>query len=121
MECMPFDIAIKDLKLADKLALSSTERAKFITPPESGPGITGRMELADSHCGIQYATGVFRMKHVWTQKGVDGAEIFEGYMSFKVSYSGLYKRKGHGSGSNRDFAFWGVRGRRNADGEEVGL
>jgi hypothetical protein len=48
-------------------------------------------------------------------------EIFEGYMCFKVSYSGVYKRKGHGGGSNHVFAFWAVRGRRNADGTEEGL
>ncbi|KAF7369196.1 hypothetical protein MVEN_00247000 [Mycena venus] len=123
MEEMPFDIAIKELKLIDKLTFSPGEQSRFITTPQSGPGITGRLELADSNCGIQSAAGVFRMKHVWTGKGVEGrdVEIFEGYMSFKVAHSGLYKRKGHGSGNNRVFAFWAVRGRRDADGEEIGL
>ncbi|KAJ7677969.1 hypothetical protein DFH06DRAFT_976061, partial [Mycena polygramma] len=123
MEQMPFDIAIEDLKLVDDLAFSAAERSKFLTPPQKGPGITGRLELADSNCGVQFAAGKFRMKHVRTVKGPEGAdvEIFEGYLSFKVSYSGLYKRKGHGPGSNRVFAYWAVRGRRDTNGEEIGL
>ncbi|KAJ7779236.1 hypothetical protein B0H16DRAFT_1502007 [Mycena metata] len=124
MECMPFDIDITSLELVDKLSFSAAENLKFLTPPKTGPGITGRTKLADeSHCGIQSAGGVFRMKHAWTGKGVDGAdvEIFEGYFSFRVAYSGLYRRKGHGSGGERAFAFWAVRARRNAAGEEIGL
>ncbi|KAJ7176784.1 hypothetical protein C8R46DRAFT_1188520 [Mycena filopes] len=125
MEEMRFDINITSLTSVDTLTFPGAEEDEFITPPKAGPGITGRTELADSsHCGIQAAAGVFRMKHAWTGKaGADGAEveIFEGYFSFKVAYSGIYRRKGHGSGSNSAFAFWAVRARRNAAGEEVGL
>ncbi|KAJ7705595.1 hypothetical protein B0H17DRAFT_1126392 [Mycena rosella] len=123
MEEMPFDIKIADLKLVDALSFSSVERAKFATPPQGGLGVTGRLELAEDHCGIQSAAGVFRMKYVCTVKDEDGADvqIFEGYFSFNVAHSGLYKRKGHGSGSKSSFAFWAVRARRDEAGVEIGL
>ncbi|KAJ6598237.1 hypothetical protein DFH09DRAFT_1022544 [Mycena vulgaris] len=123
MEEMPFDVKITDLELVDQLSFSSAERAKFVTPPQSGPGVTGRLKLAEDHCGIQSASGVFRMKHACTVKGPDGAEveIFEGYFSFDVAHSGLYKRKGHGGGRKSNFAFWAVRARRDTDGVEIGL
>ncbi|KAJ7182818.1 hypothetical protein C8R43DRAFT_968151 [Mycena crocata] len=123
MEEMPFDISIADLKLVDDLSFSSAEQDKFVTPPQSGPGITGKTALAEDHCGIQSAAGVFRMKHAWTGDDGDGGEvdIFEGYLSFKVVYSGLYRRKGHGGGSNHPFAFWAVRARRDENGVEIGL
>ncbi|KAJ7770263.1 hypothetical protein DFH07DRAFT_1058070 [Mycena maculata] len=119
---MPFDIAITDLKLVHELSFSSTERSKFVSPPQSCPGITGRTQLAEDHCGIQSASGVFRMQHAWTG-AVDGQdiEIFEGYLSFNVVHSGLYRRKGHGGGSNSAFGFWAVRARRDANGKEIGL
>ncbi|KAJ7472421.1 hypothetical protein B0H11DRAFT_1811790 [Mycena galericulata] len=123
MEEMPFEIAIADLKLVDELSFSPSERSKFVTPPKSGPGITGRTELAEDRCGIQSASGIFRMKHAWTGKSVDGEEIeiFEGYLSFNVVHSGMYRRKGHGAGSKSAYAFWAVRARRDADGTEIGL
>ncbi|KAJ7447748.1 hypothetical protein B0H11DRAFT_1744786, partial [Mycena galericulata] len=72
-------------------------------------------------CGVQSAPSVFWMKHSWTCKGIgaagEDADIFEGYLSF----SGLYRRKGHGSGDKIDFAFWSVRARRDAAGLEIGL
>ncbi|KAJ7489185.1 hypothetical protein FB451DRAFT_684403 [Mycena latifolia] len=123
MEEMPFNIKIADLKLVDGLSFSSVERAKFVTPPQSGPGITGRLELAEDHCGIQSASGVFRMKYACTVQAADGTDvqIFEGFFSFNVSHSGMYKRKGHGSGPKSNFAFWAVRARRDTAGVEIGL
>ncbi|KAJ7182825.1 hypothetical protein C8R43DRAFT_940918 [Mycena crocata] len=85
MEEVPFDIAITDLKLVDRLSFSATERGMFVIPPQSGPGITGNTALSEysesNHCGIQSAAGVLHMKHAWTGKGVDDEdmEIFEGW------------------------------------------
>ncbi|KAJ7436881.1 hypothetical protein B0H11DRAFT_2255787 [Mycena galericulata] len=125
MEGMPWDIELVGLKAVDALVFSPTERSGFLTQPEVGPGIAGRTALAEEHCGVQSASGVFRMKHSWTGKGAGAAgedvDIFEGYLSFKVVHSGLYRRKGHGSGDKIDFAFWAVRARRDAAGLEIGL
>ncbi|KAJ7100753.1 hypothetical protein B0H15DRAFT_460183 [Mycena belliarum] len=123
MEEMPFDIRIADITLVDQLSFSAAERTKFVTPPLCGPGITGRLELEDDHCGIQSATGDFRMKYASSVRGADGAdvEIFEGYFAFDVAHSGMYKRKGHGAGRKSKFAFWAVRARRDAAGVEIGL
>ncbi|KAJ7434730.1 hypothetical protein FB451DRAFT_1063161, partial [Mycena latifolia] len=120
MEGLPWDIALKDLARVDKLVFPPVERALFVTPPREGvPGIAGRTGLARGHCGVQAASGVFRMQHAWTGSG--GEQIFEGYMSFNVAHSALYQRKGHGSGDEIDFAFWAVRARRDAQGREIGL
>jgi hypothetical protein len=127
MEEMPFDITIDSVRRHESLSFTRTELLSFAAPdaiPE-GPGISGEMELADSHCGIQSASGVFKIQRVWTKPNpdVDGelVELFEGFLSFNVSYSGLYRRKGHGNGDNKKFAFWGVRARINKDGKEIGL
>ncbi|KAJ7446072.1 hypothetical protein FB451DRAFT_1412435 [Mycena latifolia] len=78
MEGLPWDIALKDLARVDKLVFPPAERALFVTPPREGvPGITGRTGLARGHCGVQAASGVFRMQHAWT--GSVGEQIFEGY------------------------------------------
>ncbi|KAF8168999.1 hypothetical protein K438DRAFT_1730373 [Mycena galopus ATCC 62051] len=125
MEGAPWDIAIEDLELVDALTFSSTERSGFLTPPEAGPGVTGSTVLAEDHCGVQSASGVFRMKHAWTGRGTGAkaqdVDIFEGFLSFNVAHSGLYRRKGHGSGDKIKFAFWAVRARRDAAGLEIGL
>ena len=128
MEDMPFDIMIDPARHHASLTFTEHELSSFEAPeaiPE-GPGISGEMELADSHhCGIQSASGVFKIKRVWTKPNpdVDGGfvELFEGFLSFDVSYSGLYRRKGHGIGNNVEFAFWGVRARTDKDGKEIGL
>jgi len=127
MEEMPFDITIDSVQRHESLLFTKSELSSFAAPdaiPE-GPGISGEMELADSHCGIQSASGAFKIKRVWTKPNpdVDGefAELFEGFVSFDVSYSGLYRRKGHGNGDSVEFAFWGVRARKDKDGKEIGL
>lgn len=126
MECMPFDIAIEDLKEVDKLPLTAAQKAEFISPSDdltTGPGVMGNLVLEDDHCGIQSAGGKFLMKRLWVKEGDAGSrvELFEGFMSFKVSYSGMYRRKGHGSGFDIPFAFWAVRARKGADGKEIGV
>ncbi|KAJ7618030.1 hypothetical protein FB45DRAFT_1103402 [Roridomyces roridus] len=119
MEEMPWDISIEDIELVDKLVFTAAQRKDFITPPTTGAGVSGRTALTEDHCGVSSASGVFRMKLAWT--GEDGAEIFEGFLSFNVKYSGLYKRKGHGSGGKLEFPFWAVRARKGDDGKEISL
>lgn len=125
MEEMPFDIAINSMKLQKHLSFTKTELNSFAAPGfiPDGPGITAVTALADDdHCGIQSASGVFKMKRVWTKLNPGGelVELFEGFMSFNVSHSGIYRKKGHGNGEKTKFAFWGVRARVQ-DGKEVGL
>jgi len=123
---MPFDIIINSVQCRESLSFTKSELLFFAAPdaiPE-GPGISGKMEL-DPRCGIKSASGVFKIKRVWTKPNpdVDGefVELFEGFMSFKVSYGALYRRNGHGNGNNIKFAFWGVRARKDNDGKEIGL
>ncbi|KAJ6520460.1 hypothetical protein C8R45DRAFT_1120919 [Mycena sanguinolenta] len=124
MEGMPWDIAIQDLEHVDVVNFTAAETAKFPTAPRRTPGVSGRTALEDEgHCGVQSASGVFRMQLAYTGKDDAGNEvnIFEGYLSFDVSHSGLYRRKGHGSGDKIGFPFWAVRARRDAAGKEIGL
>jgi hypothetical protein len=126
MEGMPWEIALDDLRVADPLVFPAAERKKFASPaPQTGcgAGIQGRTVLVDSdHCGVASAEGVFRMQRVWTgERGGKGVELWEGYLSFNVVHSGLYKRKRHGAGQKLGFAFWGVRGRKDGEGKEIGL
>ncbi|KAJ7319272.1 hypothetical protein DFH08DRAFT_390120 [Mycena albidolilacea] len=126
MEGMPWEIALDDMRVADPLVFPAAERKKFASPaPQTGcgAGIQGRTVLVDSdHCGVASAEGVFRMQRVWTEeRGGKGVELWEGYLSFNVVHSGLYKRKRHGAGQKLGFAFWGVRGRKDGEGKEIGL
>ncbi|KAF7337775.1 hypothetical protein MSAN_02251300 [Mycena sanguinolenta] len=124
MEEMPWDIAVEDLEHVDVVKFTAAETAKFPTAPRRASGVSGRTALEDEgHCGVQSASGVFRMQLAYTGKDDAGNEvnIFEGYLSFNVSYSGLYRRKGHGNGDKIGFPFWAVRARRDAAGKEIGL
>ena len=125
MEDVPFGIAIRSTKRHQALSFTKSELSSFAAPesiPE-GPGISAVISLADSHCGVQFASGILKMKRVWTKLNPDGefVEIFEGFVSFNVSYSGLYKGKGHGNGEKFKSAFWAVRARRDKAGKEIGL
>ncbi|KAJ7723775.1 hypothetical protein B0H16DRAFT_1698856 [Mycena metata] len=124
MEGMPWDIALVDLQRVESVLFLAKERKEFATPPRTncGAGIEDRTVLEDSNCGVQSAGGVFRMQRAWTgDRGGENIEVFEGYLSFDVVYSGMYRRKGHGSGQKIGFSFWAVRARKGADGSEIGL
>ncbi|KAF8555439.1 hypothetical protein OG21DRAFT_904431 [Imleria badia] len=121
----PFDITLEDITYKESLTFTSTERLSFHAPEHStpGPGLVRDTRLSsESDCGIQSAEGVFKIKRVWATEE-DGAvkELFEGFFSFNVSYSGLYRRKGHGNGEKYEFAFWGVRAMKDSTGKEIGL
>lgn len=125
MEGMPFDVEVHDVMVTDKLPLKVNERKLFLVPPTEGPGIEGLLTVVDGGCGVDSSKGVIKLKRLWKsqKKRADGsyAELFEGFVSFNVSYSGLYKRKGHGKGEKLETAVWAVRARRNDNGEEVGI
>ncbi|KAJ7022717.1 hypothetical protein C8F04DRAFT_1272302 [Mycena alexandri] len=124
MEGMPWDISLVDLQRVEPVVFLAKEQKEFATPPRTdcGAGIEGHTVLEDSNCGVQSAGGVFRMQRAWTEdRGGENVEVFEGYLSFDVVYSGMYRRKGHGSGQKIGFSFWAVRARKGADGSEIGL
>jgi hypothetical protein len=121
MEDYPFDIDIRSIKHHASLSLPSDKVAG--AAPDS-PGVSASMVLKDDHCGIQSASGVFKVKRVWTTKVTSSgtfAELFAGYLTFDVSYSGMYRRKGHGTGQKHKWGFWAIRARTGDDGMEVGL
>lgn len=124
MEDMPFEIAINSTKRVGDLTFTKAELSSFASPTSAttGPGISGVLALAESHCGVRSASGAFKMQRVWTKRTSDEffVELFEGFISFNVAYSGMYARKGHGNGQNLSFGFWGVRA-RHANGKEIGL
>ncbi|KAK0506675.1 hypothetical protein EDD18DRAFT_1097922 [Armillaria luteobubalina] len=126
MECLPYDLSLEDIKAVNKLSYTEHQKSFFLARDSdvgSGPAITANTGIIDGGCGIQTARGKFMMKRVWTKANPDGTltELFEGFFSLMISYSNLYKRKGHGSGDDTEFAFWAVRARRDVDGKEIGL
>ncbi|PBK89256.1 hypothetical protein ARMGADRAFT_1065144 [Armillaria gallica] len=126
MECLPYDLSLENIKAVNKLSYTEHQKSFFLardSDMESGPAVTANTGIIDGGCGIQTARGKFIMKRVWTKANPDGSliELFEGFFSLMISYSSLYKRKGHGSGDDTEFAFWAVRARKDANGKEIGL
>lgn len=90
----------------------------------SVPGYSARLELGDEGhgCMISSGRGQFKMRRVWQGEHVGNAvELFEGYWDFHTVWSGLLSRKGFGRGEDYSSAFWGVRARKDADGNEIGI
>lgn len=108
MEGLPFDIEVDSLKKAPSIQLD----AQYSRPKNAwdGPGIVGRFTL--NTCGVSRTSGNFKIRPLWkkiTASGVE-LELFEGSFSLDITYSSLYKRKGHGSGINcPEVPFWGIR------------
>ncbi|PIL26436.1 hypothetical protein GSI_12194 [Ganoderma sinense ZZ0214-1] len=128
LECMPFDLALDSLALTDSLKFTARENTKhaFYSEPNavsssSMPGITASVELEDSHCGIASTRGTFKMRRAWVS--ADGAdEVFEGFFSLKIVYSGLYRRKCFENSLDvPSLPFWAIRARVDKDGKEIGL
>ena len=125
MEDFPFDISILSIKHHTSLSLPSDRlpsAASAGANPDS-PGVSASMSLTDDHCGIQSASGSFKLKRIWAKATSSGTflELFAGYLTFDVSYSGMYRRKGHGTGQKHKWGFWAIRARTGDDGMEVGL
>jgi len=125
MEDFPFDISICSIKHHTSLSLPSDRlpSAALAGAGHDSPGVSASMSLTDDHCGIQSASGSFKLKRVWTKATSSGTflELFAGYLTFDVSYSGMYRRKGHGTGQKHKWGFWAIRARTGDDGMEVGL
>ncbi|KAF8959676.1 hypothetical protein BDZ97DRAFT_1637787, partial [Flammula alnicola] len=62
-------------------------------------------------CGIASSSGRISIQPLWKEVNAEGKlmELFEGTFTFKVSYSSLYSRKGHGKGQSLTIPFWAVR------------
>ncbi|KAH7903539.1 hypothetical protein BJ138DRAFT_1167982 [Hygrophoropsis aurantiaca] len=121
----PFDMNLSAFTHKKNLTFTPTERSSFLAPEHipAGAGIVAKTGLP-GQCGIKSAKGVFKLKRVWTAPG-EGAtgpkELFEGFFSFSVSYDGMYRKAGHGTGAKYKFAFWGVRAMKDNTGKEIGL
>ncbi|KJA19148.1 hypothetical protein HYPSUDRAFT_44621 [Hypholoma sublateritium FD-334 SS-4] len=109
MEDMPFNVSLSSFQVAQKTSF----RSEYSRPADSweGPSIQGRLEVIDGGCGIASSSGTLTMQPLWKKRDADGElmELFEGTFNFRVSYSGMYSRKGHGSGQKQTIPFWGVR------------
>lgn len=81
---MPFDIFINSIQHREGLSFTKSELSFFAAPDAipKGPGVSGKMEL-DPRCGIKSASGVFKIKRVWTKPNpdVDGELLGEGSSS----------------------------------------
>lgn len=139
MEEAGYDLLLNEITPTERLSFTPVELEKFADPdgtrPPHAPGVTVNVEMLEDHCGIKSASGSMKLKRVWdksvnTSPPSEGGaaheytghqELFELYFKFDVKFSGLYSRKGHGSGQNFRYAFWAVRARRDKDGKEVGL
>ena len=113
MEEMPFPIKITDVNETE-VKFTSNQLKEFVHIGETvkGQGVSGDLELGEDNCGVSSASGDIKMRQLWSKVDAEGKsmELFEGFFSFDVSYSGMYRRKGHGSGQNAEMAFWAVRG-----------
>ena len=127
LECLPFDVALEAPALADAVAFGAREDAgspdafySSSTSTSAVPGVTAAVALEDSHCGIASTRGVFKMRRAWAS-GDGKDEVFEGFFKIGIVYSGLYRRKCWEDGLDVSFAFWAVRARVGAHGQEIGL
>ncbi|KDR82153.1 hypothetical protein GALMADRAFT_222032 [Galerina marginata CBS 339.88] len=111
MEEMPFDIIATNITQVDKLNL----KLDYKRPDNAwdGPGLKADLEIEEEGCGIASSSGSLSFHPLWKKVDKDGQvmELFEGTFSFKVSYSSLYSRKGHGRGQSEAVGFWAVRGK----------
>jgi hypothetical protein len=123
MEEAPFDISIRSIKHHMSLSLpTDPPSVALVSPVPDSPGVSASTALKEIHCGIQSASGVFKLKRMWTKatSGDDFVELFAGHFSFNITYAALYKRRGHGTGQKHQWAFWAVRAKTGDHGKEVG-
>ncbi len=83
---------------------------------------TVKAELSfDGGCGLSSSSGTLSLHRCWNKSNSDEGfdEMFDCTFSVNVSYSDLYRRKGHGSGERISMECWAIRARKNSSGEEV--
>ncbi|KAH9484714.1 hypothetical protein JR316_0001614 [Psilocybe cubensis] len=115
MEDMPFDIVARNIKEVPKLSFKSVfGRPDAQHGAWQGVGVTASLVIEDGGCGIASSSGSISMHPMWrkVEKNGDILELFEGTLTFRVKYSSMYSRRGHGSGQNETIDFWAVRGRK---------
>ena len=109
MEEMPFDIIVTDIQKVNKLKVIPD----YGRPADAwnGPALQAKMEIEDGGCGIASSSGSISIRPLWRKVDKDGKvmELYEGTFTFKVTYSSLYSRKGHGRGQRQTLDFWGIR------------
>lgn len=123
MDEAPFDLSICSIKHHVSLSLPTEPPSiALVCPAPDSPGVSASAALEEMHCGIQSASGAFKLKRVWTKTTSSGdfVELFAGHFLFNITYASMYKRKGHGTGQKHNWAFWAVRARTGDDGKEVG-
>ncbi|KAF7305292.1 hypothetical protein HMN09_00780400 [Mycena chlorophos] len=104
----PFDVGIASLEHVDKVTFTAAQKRELwpaADVPDGAPGIQGTMVLIDKPCGINSASGTFKMLLAPVK---DGMEMWAGAASFQVKYGSLYERKGFGRGTIVTFGFWAV-------------
>jgi hypothetical protein len=109
MEESPFHIVVTDIQQVNKLNVKSDYGRP--TDAWDGPGLKANMVIKDGGCGIASSSGSISMRPLWKKVDKDGKvmELYEGALTFNVTYSSLYSRKGHGHGQRETLAFWGIR------------
>jgi len=125
-----------------------SERASFPSPGHSPASPKQACFLPQF--GIESGKGRWKIKRIWVGQGeeegvgdgtdVDGVgtvagcanadkgigksvrkELFEGYISFSISYDTVCRKTGYGSGSTCWFMFWRVRAMRDITEKDIGL
>lgn len=121
VEC-PFEIDIGSIKHRASLSFPNDKLPSFGVGRAS-PGISALTSPGGGRCGIRSASGVFKLKRVWTKavSSDEFTELFAGYFTFNVLYGGMYKSSGMGTGQKHKWGFWAVRARTGDDGKEIGL
>ena len=123
MQEVPFDISIRAIKHHMSLSLpTEPPSVALVGPTPDSPGVSASTALEEIHCGIQSASGVFKLKRVWTKATSSGnfVELFAGHFTFNVTYGAMYKKAGYGTRQKHKWGFWAVRARTGDDGKEVG-
>lgn len=76
---------------------------------DTGSGYQGTIEWDNGGCGYgmpDSARGYIKLRKVW--EGEAGKELFEGFLTVRVKYGSVLRRKGHGSEQDFPCSFWAV-------------
>ncbi|KIY68235.1 hypothetical protein CYLTODRAFT_443503 [Cylindrobasidium torrendii FP15055 ss-10] len=112
MEDDAYDLTLSDVKVVDEAFFTEDEENTFFPEPPKTDGsgmIVASLDI-ESHCGVASASGEVKMMTT------PSANMFFGVMNMRVSYSGMYSRKGHGYGTDETYAFWALKSK---EGDEM--
>ncbi|KAF9055360.1 hypothetical protein BDZ89DRAFT_1055957 [Hymenopellis radicata] len=102
-----YEVALEGIKLIEK----------------KDPIIKASMSITNGGCGVASSSGAISMHRCWAKPAADDGldEIFEASFNLHVSYSNMYRRKHLDDITDIDSEYWGIRARKDASGEEIGL